>query len=205
MHDTRLYDRSRPHSVDPIVDVSDPQQWNPFAYNNNSGCHGSCGYDDWAKVRKRSQPKSGGKKPKPVKKPQKDKPAQRQDKKKESDSIVLAAKIAKVFDVASTVLGLLPGFICQPCAVLGMIAGILAGVLFFIAGKIGDAIKAFGGALLGMVLGEAGKLLSSKLLVKKFGGQFFDVAHSISNNVHRCRFIPSAVRVRSTRLSTPST
>ncbi|MER5703807.1 RHS repeat-associated core domain-containing protein [Micromonospora sp. NPDC002296] len=207
-------------SVDPVMDEGDPQQWQAYSYANNSpvtmsdpdglspcepgeDCGGyKPGCERCNIKEKENNPCWPAKNCDPPKKPADNKGDDAKDKPKpppppkktRPDYEITAEKMAKAFDIASTVLGLLPGFICQPCAVLGMIAGTMAGVLFLVAGKIGDAIKAFGGALLGMVLGEAGKMLSSKLLVKKFGGQFFDVAYSIKNKVQHYRFVPSAIR-----------
>jgi len=211
-------------SVDPVMDEGDPQQWQAYSYANNTpitmsdpdglapcepgedcsgykpGCE-RCNIDEKAK-----NPCWPAKSCDPPKKPadnhkggddSKEKPPPEKKKEEEEPTFLTGAEsVAKVLDWASAILGLLPAFICGPCAVISMIAGTLAGVLYLIAGKIGEAIKAFGGALLGMVLGEAGKLLSSKILLKKFGGQFFEVAYSMRNKVHHYRFVPSGIRAK---------
>lgn len=234
-------------SVDPIMDLSDPQQWNPFSYSNNSpvtlsdpsglkacsddrcgpgadyedvngkyvpvrgnndGCHGSCGDDDWAKARKKSQPKSGGKKPNPTKpkstKPKPTKP--KLDSKKSSTAALIGGIAGKI----SEVVGLVPGFLCSVCLGITAFFGLASVIAYFVAAfkdcvcYLSSAIGALGGTLLGLLglprLGNAGV----NGLVKALGGSLEYVARhakAVGSSVkymprHLRSVVPTSLRVK---------
>jgi RHS repeat-associated protein len=210
-------------SVDPVVNVSDPQTMHGYAYADNnapslSDADGRCyGREEgdlcpgqklgpWAgtvegdAARDRVFGPTRGKYNNLTGKKNTDGPA-KEGEDQQAKWKEIASKIARVLGDAAAVLGFVPGWLCEACAIAGAIMGGIALVLFLVAGELGEALKVAGETVIGFFLGKAAAKTVEKTVIARYGETMLYQARHYAGNlrgqwVRVSRMVPASLRYK---------
>jgi RHS repeat-associated protein len=221
----REYDQSlgRFVSVDPVVDVRDPQTMHGYAYADNnpsslSDTDGQCyGREEgdlcpgqtrgpWAgtpagdQARDRLFGPTRGKYNNLTGKKNTDAPAKDEGEDWKAKAREILLNTARLLGDVASLIGFIPGFLCEPCAAIAGGLGVISTLIYLAFGEIKEAVKVAAETFIGFMLGRgAADVVAEKVLAKYGEKMLYATQHFgkvLSGELQRARhFVPPSMRV----------